>query len=256
MRYFLLLIVSLWMTACAPGENACTAENHCQTIHGVSSCFEGYTWVDPTSSSDYRCEPEGMTGNTSNSNSQPGSSSNGGESDDFTPALDTLTVGAWHGEWSCQGSSGYMAWSLCPSGGLSGITRIVSETTTFENLAKGSYSIQSDDNRVSLQIRETTVVPSIIAGDVYNSQLTQVYYPEHDAFWVEGFCGFWMVRLIGGGYHEINDTDCGSSVTSVGGGDNQCGTDCDCGHCWYCDGGTCRYGGEGPYGCYRGCDLN
>ena len=36
-----------------------------------------------------------------------------------------------------------------------------------------------------------------------------------------------MVRLIGGGYHEINDTDCGSSVTSVGGGDNQCGTDCD-----------------------------
>ena len=43
-----------------------------------------------------------------------------------------------------------------------------------------------------------------------------------------------------------------------GGGDDQCGTNCDCGHCWYCEkqssGNVCRYGGEGPYGCYRGCD--
>jgi hypothetical protein len=41
------------------------------------------------------------------------------------------------------------------------------------------------------------------------------------------------------------------------GGSGTCGTDCDCGHCWYCDksgsSSTCRYGGEGPYGCYRGC---
>jgi hypothetical protein len=44
---------------------------------------------------------------------------------------------------------------------------------------------------------------------------------------------------------------------STGGGSGSCGTDCDCGHCWYCERsggtGTCRYGGEGPYGCYRGC---
>ncbi len=32
-----------------------------------------------------------------------------------------------------------------------------------------------------------------------------------------------------------------------------CQTDCDCGRCNYCEGGECRYGGEGPYGCYRGC---
>ncbi len=30
-------------------------------------------------------------------------------------------------------------------------------------------------------------------------------------------------------------------------------SDCDCGHCGYREGGTCRYEGEGPYGCYRGC---
>ncbi len=45
---------------------------------------------------------------------------------------------------------------------------------------------------------------------------------------------------------------------SPGGTSGQCSTDCDCGHCGYCEKsggkGTCRYGGEGPYGCYRGCD--
>ena len=25
-----------------------------------------------------------------------------------------------------------------------------------------------------------------------------------------------------------------------------------CGRCWYCENGECRYGGEGPFGCYRG----
>ena len=34
---------------------------------------------------------------------------------------------------------------------------------------------------------------------------------------------------------------------------DQCSTDCDCGHCNYCENATCYYGGEGPYGCYRGC---
>ncbi|MCK5806511.1 MAG: hypothetical protein KAI66_27020, partial [Lentisphaeria bacterium] len=37
------------------------------------------------------------------------------------------------------------------------------------------------------------------------------------------------------------------------GGSGSCGTDCDCGHCWYCESSTCYYGGEGSYGCYRGC---
>ncbi len=34
---------------------------------------------------------------------------------------------------------------------------------------------------------------------------------------------------------------------------SDCSTDCDCGRCNYCEDGVCRYGGEGPYGCYRGC---
>lgn len=45
---------------------------------------------------------------------------------------------------------------------------------------------------------------------------------------------------------------------SGGSASGQCRTDCDCGHCSYCEKNgstaTCRYAGEGPYGCYRGCD--
>lgn len=35
---------------------------------------------------------------------------------------------------------------------------------------------------------------------------------------------------------------------------SQCGADCDCGHCSYCESGICRYGGEGQYACFRGCE--
>ncbi|MEZ4225332.1 MAG: hypothetical protein R3B13_30555 [Polyangiaceae bacterium] len=54
---------------------------------------------------------------------------------------------------------------------------------------------------------------------------------------------------------EYSVTGTGSGSGSTGG---QCSSDCDCGHCGYCEksggNGVCRYGGEGPYGCYRGCD--
>jgi len=57
---------------------------------------------------------------------------------------------------------------------------------------------------------------------------------------------------------DVTDNYCHSDACpqpgGATGGSGSCGTDCDCGHCWYCEGGTCRYGGEGPYGCYRGCD--
>jgi hypothetical protein len=58
---------------------------------------------------------------------------------------------------------------------------------------------------------------------------------------------------------DVSDDYCVSAACPApsGGTAGTCGTDCDCGHCWYCDKsggtGTCRYGGEGPYGCYRGC---
>ena len=47
--------------------------------------------------------------------------------------------------------------------------------------------------------------------------------------------------------------EAGGGAGGSGSVDSQCGTDCDCGTCFYCENGTCYYGGQGPYGCYRGC---
>jgi hypothetical protein len=45
---------------------------------------------------------------------------------------------------------------------------------------------------------------------------------------------------------QILPSGTGSSV--------KCSADCDCGHCGYCESGGCRYGGEGQFGCFRGCN--
>ncbi|HJL39803.1 MAG TPA: hypothetical protein RMG48_00735 [Myxococcales bacterium LLY-WYZ-16_1] len=68
-------------------------------------------------------------------------------------------------------------------------------------------------------------------------------------------CPIVLRRAVG----EISEEDCESSVCSEwGSGPVECRTDCDCGRCWYCEeiggeNGVCRYGGEGPAGCFRGC---
>jgi len=62
-----------------------------------------------------------------------------------------------------------------------------------------------------------------------------------------------MVRIA----QDVGTDYCVSSACSATGATagsyGQCGTDCDCGKCWYCESNTCRFGGEGPLGCYRGC---
>jgi hypothetical protein len=71
----------------------------------------------------------------------------------------------------------------------------------------------------------------------------------------DGSSGYIVLEQIAG---DVNDDYCVSDTCPAPGGSSSgsygsCGTDCDCGKCWYCESGTCRYGGEGPYGCYRGC---
>ena len=56
----------------------------------------------------------------------------------------------------------------------------------------------------------------------------------------------------------VTDNYCNSAACpqkgGATGGAGSCGTDCDCGECWYCESGSCYYGGQGPTGaCYRGC---
>jgi len=67
-----------------------------------------------------------------------------------------------------------------------------------------------------------------------------------------GNCGLPLDRVPG----AVSEEDCTGGTCSAGGsGDVDCGTDCDCGRCWYCESDICRYGGEGAYGCYRGCGF-
>ena len=75
-----------------------------------------------------------------------------------------------------------------------------------------------------------------------------IYDAEDDmiVYWFNN-TWFYAERLTDGSSIDVDDSYCGSS-----GGSNQCGADFDCGRCWYCDNGTCRYAGEGPYGCYGG----
>jgi hypothetical protein len=179
-----------------------------------------------------------------------------GNTENFIPDVRTMVVGGWSGRWICDNgaATGTMYWSLCPNGKLRGFTTVDTNTLSAESIASGSYSVNEDSNEVSFTLVETVVNPSIIRGDKSSTDLSALYSTEEDVLHMQNYCGFSMVRLEGGGYDEINNSDCESSVTSVGGGNNSCGTDCDCGRCWYCESGTCRYGGEGPYGCYRGCN--
>ena len=177
---------------------------------------------------------------------------------DFTPDVRTMIVGIWAGSWSCAGeehsAQGEMYWKLCPNGKLRGVTTVETSRLSMEAIASGSYSINNADDEVSVSLVETVVNPSIIRGDVSTTELSVLYSSEDDALRVHNYCGFWMTRLEGGGYQDINNSDCESSASASDGGNDACGTDCDCGRCWYCESGTCRYGGEGPYGCYRGCE--
>jgi hypothetical protein len=65
-------------------------------------------------------------------------------------------------------------------------------------------------------------------------------------------------KLSVNGYFDLLKATINYATTPIptgsGTASNQCTTDCGCGHCEYCESGQCRYGGEGPYGCYRGCN--
>jgi hypothetical protein len=78
------------------------------------------------------------------------------------------------------------------------------------------------------------------------------YSEANDIITIPTQCPIVLGRIPG----SVSDDNCtGGSCSEGGTGDiTGCQADFDCGRCWYCDNGTCRYGGEGPYGCYRGWD--
>lgn len=171
----------------------------------------------------------------------------GGDANRPTLPTQQQIVGAWAGAATCSsgGSSARLefGWFLCPGNRLRGYEKI----DNYDFVDCGTWSVSG--NRATMTYRSTAVAdPSVVDNVSWDFD----YSAGADTLtWVSN-CPIVLQRLAG----QITEANCQSSACSAGGtGPVQCGTDCDCGRCWYCESGTCRYGGEGPYGCYRGCGF-
>lgn len=188
-------------------------------------------------------------------------------SDDPIANAEVMIVGGWT-TYKASGDPDPAIWAnffFCPAGGMKGIeTWTQGDQDSIDALAVGTWSVTEntlegmEDYPAIILDYETTIGiggitdtgPGILgqtngrmAYDVENDEI--VYY--YNETW------FTAQRLMDGAPKDIDDSYCGTSSAVDG---DQCGTDADCGRCWYCEksgsGNICRYGGEGPYGCYRG----
>ena len=156
--------------------------------------------------------------------------------------ISTAVVGAWQGTAKCGNSNVEFAWFICPMGRLRGYEKF----DQFNYLDCGTWTVS--DDVLTADYKWTAVIDPTVTGNE-----NQKYQYINDTLnHMEG-CPMTLNRLVG----QVTEEDCTSITCSAGGSGTitGCGTDCDCGHCWYCDNGTCRYGGEGQYGCYRGCPF-
>jgi hypothetical protein len=162
-------------------------------------------------------------------------------------SFDAVVVGGWSGTGTCGGMSIVNGYFICPGGKLRG-------GQTLNNLG---FSIRGTWDTSVKEYGDGTLYDIITLDYTYTAQLdrsvtdkekqTWVYLENSDAFQLESTsCKLYLQRVEG----EVESSDCESSSTAVDG--SQCTSDYQCGRCWYCDDGTCRYGGQGASGCYRG----
>ncbi len=189
----------------------------------------------------------GGTGGTGGSAGSGGSGgAGGGSAPELT--LEQQVVGAWAQSGSCGDTDIVVAQFVCPGGRIRG-------GISFGNLdfvVCGTWSSEEPDNVTASAQLISVQDPSDPANqDVLT--LSYTYDSDADGLVYLASCEIPLERVEGG----VTADDCETSVsqcTSGGGaGPVQCIEDCDCGRCNYCESGTCRYGGEGPFGCYRGC---
>ncbi len=149
---------------------------------------------------------------------------------------------------------------LCPAGGLRGAEDTYISGKKYAYLAKGTWSVAatpSDPSYASLILKYTTTISVLGVVDsgpgLLGSKSGYMLYDASNDRIVYYYNACWMAlkRLADGSNTDVDDSYCQSSAPT-----GQCQADYQCGRCWYCDksgaGNTCRYGGEGPYGCYRG----
>jgi len=220
----------------------------------------------------------GAAGGTSASAGGGGSAGSGsaggsGAVTQGTPTtLQARAVGAYAQIGStCSGgaeSSGY-AMFLCPGGRLRGAGKLTSSIT---ELMCGSYTTSPRTysgctdkvgcfDKVNATVKDTLILSGQQDVDPsFQFTMLMVDASGELRLWRPARCadnttGYIVLERIPA---SVDTDDCVSAACPKPGGApatgwGSCGTDCDCGQCWYCESGTCRYGGEGPYGCYRGC---
>lgn len=213
----------------------------------------------------------GFGGNAGSTSSGGSSAGGGGAVTAGTPtSLEAQAVGAYaqYGSSCTSGSAvqGFAAF-LCPGGRI----RAAGKFTNATELMCGSYTTKAatysncNDKvgcfpKVNASVKDTLIIGGqsdvanldftmlMVEGDSGTELMRPTVCGDNSSGWV------YLARVAGdvGEDYCVSDA-CPAPGGSSGGGYGQCGTDCDCGECWYCESGTCRYGGEGPYGCYRGC---
>lgn len=132
---------------------------------------------------------------------------------------------------------------LCPSGRVRGFSSI---NNYFGCLECGTWKIENPPlvtiNMTSKCNDEST--------DKWSTNMS--YDSIKHCLILRSLCDILLYRAQG----ELSDQNCIKGSCSEGGtGDiTNCRADFDRGRCRYCENGTCRYGGEGPYECYRDWD--
>jgi hypothetical protein len=160
--------------------------------------------------------------------------------------LEQQVVGAWAQSGSCGDTDIEIGQFMCPGGRVRGAETFGG----FDFLLCGTWASDAPDD-VSSDLQLIAVIDPNDPGNEDLYEFSYTYDWDNDQLILHGSCDVPMERLEGG----VTEDNCESQTCTSGGGSGpvQCVLDCDCGRCNYCESGTCRYGGEGPYGCYRGC---
>jgi hypothetical protein len=164
-------------------------------------------------------------------------------------SFDVVAVGGWSGTATCGGRTLLFGYFICPGGKVRG----------GQSVDKIGFSVKGTWDTSEEEFGDGKTYDTLTVDYTYTAQLDRsvtgkqkeawVYLENSDALqWMSNTCQLYLQRVEG----EVDMSDCESSVTTGSGDGGQCTSDYQCGQCWYCDDGTCRYGGQGASGCYRG----
>jgi len=164
-------------------------------------------------------------------------------------AFDAIAVGGWSGSITCDGGKIVEAYFLCPGGKIRGGQTIDKYGFSILGTWVTKEQTGSDGthyNKITFDYTYTAQLDRSVSDKEIN---TWFYNEKTDTLLISGStCQRILYRVEG----AVEESDCKPSTTVAGGDGGQCTSDYQCGQCWYCDDGTCRYGGQGASGCYRG----